>query len=226
MDFKNDINMSGNRITGIADGQDSGDVVSFQQFQAALENIKIKAPTKLALNADFNISKFSASGAGLEPGDRILVNGQSIPTENGIYEIDSSGIGLIRSSDADVWKEMVDCQILDLQTGDCYRSDMPKNGIIGVDAPSFKKILIGATMSCGMRLVTGDGVNSSFTIDLGFQILAPIFQVFDNDSNKVVMVDITYDWLNSYNLVRLDFSEAPANGKIYRLTWSGRRQQP
>lgn len=82
----------------------------------------------------------TVDGEALSTGDRILIKNQVDPTENGIYIVQASGAP-VRSTDADVWSELVQAYIFitngSTNGGSAWLCSAAPGGTIGVDPINF-----------------------------------------------------------------------------------------
>jgi hypothetical protein len=86
--FYTNIEMNGNRITGLVDGVGNDEPATVSQLNAAVEGRSYKAPVRAASTANLTLSGAqTVDGVSLIAGDRILVKNQSTAANNGIYVV-------------------------------------------------------------------------------------------------------------------------------------------
>ncbi len=106
------VSMGGQRITNGADPQAGTDFTTQQWVQnlldARVNGQDWKASARLVANTNVNVASAPASIDGTAPanGDRILLVGQTTPSQNGLYQYNGSGSALTRSTDADASAEV------------------------------------------------------------------------------------------------------------------------
>lgn len=103
-DFQN------NKVINVSAGSATGEVVVYEQLQAALAGVKWKASVRAATTANGTLATAFENGDTLDgitlaTGDRILLKNQSTASENGIYTVNASGAPS-RASDADAFAEL------------------------------------------------------------------------------------------------------------------------
>jgi len=120
-----DVIMGGNKVTGLADGSASGDAVTFNQFEAALNGLDYKESVRVrTVGADLGATFAAGGGAAgkgqltsapaaldgvtLAQGDRVLVKDQTAGLENGIYEVTATTTTWDRAVDFDDDAEVTD----------------------------------------------------------------------------------------------------------------------
>lgn len=96
------------RITNLAAGAASGEPVTFEQMNAAIEGIAWKDSVRVASVANLTISSPGATidGISLSASDRVLVKNQSTQTENGIYIWNGAAVPMTRALDASTFAEL------------------------------------------------------------------------------------------------------------------------
>ena len=96
------------RITNLAAAAASGEPVTFEQMNAAIEGIAWKDSVRVASTANINISSPGATidGVTMSAGDRVLLKNQSTQTENGIYIWNGAAVPMTRALDANTFAEL------------------------------------------------------------------------------------------------------------------------
>jgi hypothetical protein len=95
--------LNSQKITGLADGTAAQDAATYGQVQAAAAGIDCKASVRFTTTANITLSGLGTGagrdwGSSVTAGDRILVKGQTLPAENGIY-----------TAAAGAWTRATDC---------------------------------------------------------------------------------------------------------------------
>ena len=100
-----DVAWASHKITGLADGSAASDAATWGQVQSAIQGLDWKASVRAVATSNGTLASAyangqSAGGVTLATGDRILLAGQSTPSENGIYTVNGAGAPT-RATDAD-----------------------------------------------------------------------------------------------------------------------------
>jgi len=96
-----EINMDGNKITGVAPATQGTDVVIKSQLDSISAGLDPKESVRVATTGNITLTDLQTiDGISLQAGDRVLVKNQIDPAENGIYTVVDSG-NWVRSEDAD-----------------------------------------------------------------------------------------------------------------------------
>ena len=103
--FTGDQSMGGNKITNSADPVSGQDLVTLSYMNARLNGLKPKQSVRVASLVNVDIATELENGDTLDgevlaTGDRVLLNGQTDPEDNGIYVVPASGAAS-RASDFD-----------------------------------------------------------------------------------------------------------------------------
>jgi hypothetical protein len=96
------------RITNLAPGQASGEPVTYEQLNAAIEAIAWKDNARVASQVNVTVSSPGASidGVSLTSGDRVLLRAQTSVPENGIYIWNGAAVAMTRAADASTFDEL------------------------------------------------------------------------------------------------------------------------
>lgn len=179
-----DIAMGGNKVTGLADGTNAADAVTFGQFDAALNGLDYKASVRVASQADLGAVFAAGGGANgngqftgapasidsvvLAQGDRVLVKNQTNGEENGIYVVTAVTTTWDRADDFDEDAEVTDGATTWVgegsNTGDT-RWTLTTNDPITVNTTAQTWVQTAGSGS----LVAGDGIDitgSTVSVDL------------------------------------------------------------
>lgn len=94
------VNVSGTKITGLADPTADTDAANKRYVDAARSGLDVKQSVRAATTANITLSGTQTiDGIALSAGDRVLVKNQSTASQNGIYDVASGA--WTRSTDAD-----------------------------------------------------------------------------------------------------------------------------
>lgn len=117
--FAADQSFGGFKLTNVAAGSADTDGVSFGQVKGLLDGISHKSPARVASTVNIDISSAPASidGVTMAQDDRVLLTGQTLPAENGIYVYNGSAAAMTRSSDLDENSELVDGVMVSIKEG-------------------------------------------------------------------------------------------------------------
>ena len=163
------IAMGTNKITGLGTPTDSTDAATKAYVDAVSEGLHIHPAARAAVLTNIAIATAlengdTAGGVTLATGDRILVNGQSTASENGIYVVQASGQAL-RATDFDTAAEVDSGDFIFVSSGTYANTGWVqtlKPATIGTDPISFTQFSGAGTFTAGNGL-TLDG--TVFSID-------------------------------------------------------------
>lgn len=101
--FYTGIQMLGGTLTGLPDPSAATDAVNLQTLQSFVRGMIIKDAVDAAATSNINLSAPGASidGVTLTNPSRVLLMGQTTPSQNGIYDWTGAAAALTRSNDAD-----------------------------------------------------------------------------------------------------------------------------
>ncbi len=163
------IAMGANKITGLGTPTDSADAATKAYVDAVSEGLHIHPAARIAILTNVAIATGlengdTAGGVTLATGDRVLVNGQSTASENGIYVVQASGQAL-RATDFDTATEVDSGDFIFVSSGTYANTGWVqtlKPATIGTDPISFTQFSGAGTFTAGNGL-TLDG--TVFSID-------------------------------------------------------------
>lgn len=109
MDQRSNINfVGGAKITGLPNSTASGEPVTHDQLQAAIDGVSWKDSVRVSTQGNLNLSSPGATidGVTMVSGDRVLVRSQSTGSQNGIYVWNGAAVAMTRSTDASTFAEL------------------------------------------------------------------------------------------------------------------------
>lgn len=103
MKLRTPLDLTGLKITGLADPSVATDAVNLQYLQAFVRGLTWKNPAVAASTADVSLAApgTSLDGVTLVTGDRVLLKAQTVAAENGVYVWTGSAAALTRATDLD-----------------------------------------------------------------------------------------------------------------------------
>lgn len=163
------IAMGTNKITGLGTPTDAADAATKAYVDAVSEGLHVHPSARVAILANIAIANGlengdTAGGVTLATGDRVLVNGQSTASENGIYVVQASGQAL-RATDFDTAAEVDSGDFIFVTSGTYANTGWVQTlrpATIGTDAISFTQFSGAGTFLAGNGL---DLDGSTFSID-------------------------------------------------------------
>ena len=118
------IDMGSNKITSLAAPVDPGDAVNLTTLMSYVAGLSWKAPARVIISTPVVIagdvmgSAYNKNGVTLADGDRVLLTGQTLPKENGIYVVEITTTTIpddtatfTRATDADTDEELASAAI-------------------------------------------------------------------------------------------------------------------
>jgi hypothetical protein len=125
------------RITNLAAAAATGEPVTFEQLNSALEGIAWKDNVRVSPSVNVTIASPGATldSINMVSGDRVLLRAQTTQTENGIYVWNGSAVPMTRALDATTFEELESAVVtIDEGTaaGASYRQTQV-NGVIGTN---------------------------------------------------------------------------------------------
>lgn len=147
-----DLDLNGQKITGLADGTAITDAATFGQLNAIVTGMKWKDSVDAATTANITLSGTqTVDGVVLAVGDRVLVKNQTAGENNGIYLVAAGA--WTRTTDADSAAEVNDATVL-IDAGTVNQGD--------VYTQTATVVTLGTTVQTWTK--TGEG-NTVYTAD-------------------------------------------------------------
>lgn len=149
------LSIGGFKLTNVAEPTASTDAATKNYVDSVAQGLDVKASVRAATTANITLSGAQTiDGISIVAGDRVLVKNQSTAAQNGIYVASASGWA--RSSDADVWSELVSAFVfvesgtINGDTG--WVCTVDAGGTIGSTAVSFSQFSGAGTYTAGNGL--------------------------------------------------------------------------
>lgn len=155
------LDMGGFRITNLGNPEDPQDAVNLQTLRSALASSPVKVPARLISLT--NVSTLSGTGVVIDGrpvviGDRVVLNGQNDPRQNGIYLVTAGA--WMRAPDADENSELVTGSQITItdgasQAGTTWTQTQPMGAtVIGSSIISYTSATGLSTFTSGNGLYT------------------------------------------------------------------------
>ena len=161
-----DFALSGFRLTGLGDPQSAQDAVTKAYVDLTVQGLKPKQSVRAASVATIATlsGPMTLDGVALVAGDRVLVKDQTTVAQNGIYVVAAGAWA--RSSDADVWGELVSAYVF-VESGTVnadmgYLATVDPGGTLGTTAVTFVQFTGAGQILAGAGLT-----KSGNTLDVG-----------------------------------------------------------
>jgi len=168
--------------------------------------------TKLILTTPLT----SLNGRTLAVDDRIIVKGQTLKTQNGIYEYEDSTT-LNRAEDFDEDSELVPGTVIKVVAGDLTGATFKlvlggaKPYILGSTAIDFDQVITDvAKVTEYTEIIEGDDTTLNFPVTHGLNTAAVTVDVVDLTTGEDIGVQVKR---NGVNEVRIIFGEPPVTGE-------------
>ena len=166
-----DLNANSQKITNLAAPTNSGDAANKAYVDAVSEGLHVHAAARVYVATNIDLSTAleagdTIDGITLVAGDRVLVNGQSTQSQNGIYVVQASGAA-VRATDFDTPTEVKSGDFIFVSAGTNYANtgwvQTLSPATIGTDPISFTQFSGAGTY------LAGDGLSlngSTFSVDV------------------------------------------------------------
>jgi hypothetical protein len=171
-----DVSMATYKITGLGTPTNSTDAATKAYVDAVSEGLHVHEAARAAILTNVAIATAlengdTAGGVTLATGDRILLNGQTTTSENGIYVVQASGQAL-RATDFDTATEVDSGDFIFVTSGTYANTGWVQTlrpATIGTDPISFTQFSGAGTFTAGNGLNldgTVFSINTTITADL------------------------------------------------------------
>ena len=166
-----DFSMNNNKITNLATPTNSSDAATKAYVDGVAEGLHVHEAARVYVGSNIDLSTALEAGDVIDgitlvAGDRVLVNGQTTQSQNGIYVVQSSGAA-VRALDFDTAAEVDSGDFIFISSGTTYAStgwvQTLKPATIGTDPISFTQFSGAGTYLAGDGL---DIVGSTFSVDI------------------------------------------------------------
>ena len=166
-----DLNANNQKITNLATPTSSGDAANKAYVDAVSEGLHVHAAARVYVGTNIDLSTALEAGDVIDnitlvAGDRVLVNGQSTQSQNGIYVVQASGAA-VRATDFDTPTEVKSGDFIFVSAGTNYANtgwvQTLSPATIGSDPISFTQFSGAGTY------LAGDGLSlngSTFSVDV------------------------------------------------------------
>ena len=165
------LDANNNKITNLASPTSSGDAANKAYVDAVSEGLHIHAAARVYVSSNIDLSTALEAGdiidgITLVAGDRVLVNGQTTQSQNGIYVVQATGAA-VRATDFDTPTEVKSGDFIFVSAGTNYANtgwvQTLTPATIGTDPISFTQFSGAGTYLAGDGLtLTG----STFSVDV------------------------------------------------------------
>lgn len=161
-----DISANNQKITNLGTPSASGDAVNLLTLQNYMNGRLWKDPVLVVATTDITLSGEQTIDGVLTSASRVLVTGQVVATQNGIY-VSSSG-AWTRATDADAWSELVSAYVI-VKEGTTYKDTkwmctVNDGGTLGSTNVTWVYDQGGQTYTAGNGLTLA-GVDFSVNVD-------------------------------------------------------------
>jgi len=163
--------MNNQKITSLATPTDSSDAATKGYVDGVAEGLHVHEAARVYVGTNINLSNALEAGDVIDgvtliAGDRVLVNGQTTQSENGIYVVQSSGAA-VRALDFNTAAEVDSGDFIFVSSGTTYGAtgwvQTLKPATIGTDPISFTQFSGAGTYLAGDGL---DLAGSTFSVDI------------------------------------------------------------
>ena len=234
------LDLSNNKITGLADGTAATDAATKGQLDAAVQGFAWKSAVRAASTANLTLSGTqTVDGVSLIAGDRVLVKDQSTGSANGVYVVAAGAWS--RATDADTAAEVYSMAMF-VQEGTTNgnkqfvcTTDNPIT--LGTTSLVFAQVGSGTTYTGGTGIsvagsvisidtavtarkagaTIGDGSATSFNLNHNFGTTDVVAFVREVSTGNQVFPDVQH---TTSNQLTVTFATAPTAGQ-YRVTVVG-----
>lgn len=209
------LNAGTNKITNLGSPTNSTDAATKAYVDAVSEGLHVHEAARVYVGTNITISTALEAGdvvdgVTLASGMRVLVNGQTTKSENGIYVVQSSG-GPIRALDFDTAIEVASGDFIFVSSGDNYANtgwvQTKSPATIGTDEISFTQFSGAGTYTAGSGLtLTGTVFSADVTPTSGNASLINTGGAIEVKVNTADGLEVTGNGLGINNGTGLTFS--------------------
>lgn len=154
------LDLSGQKISNLADGSNPSDAVTKQQLDAMVRGLDWKNSVRVATTTNITLTGTQTiDGVALSAGDRVLVKDQSTAATNGIYVVAATAWS--RSTDFDDSFEVTAAAAIPVETGTVNGDTvyvLATDGVIVVGTTPLSFTKVGGT---GVAYTAGNGLSLS-----------------------------------------------------------------
>lgn len=221
------VSLNSQKITGLADGTAATDAATVGQLNGVAAGLDSKASVVVAYTANISLTGAASAEGGVTPanGDRVGVFSQTTPSQNGIYTVNTGG-AWSRATDMDAWAEVPGAMVA-VERGSnadsVWLSTADSGGTLGTTAITWTKIApvtAGGTGTVNKFAtdITGNASTTQFTVTHNLNTTDVSVSVWDVANDSEVIIEKKRPTANT---ARIDFAQAPANAKVYRVVVMG-----
>lgn len=216
--------LNGQRITGVADPAGAQDAATKAYADALSAGLDFKDSVRAATTGNIALTGAQTiDGVAVVAGDRVLVKAQTAPAENGLYTAAAGAWS--RAPDADSGAELSGGTFCFVEQGTTLADTgwvATHNGTptLGTDAITFTQFSAAVISAIAKHAedITGDAAVTQFTVTHNLATTDVTIAVYDVTADLEIIVDKKRPTANT---ARIDFAQAPANGKVYRVVVLG-----
>ena len=203
------------KITNLAAPTSSADAATKAYVDAVSEGLHVHAAARVYVASNIDLSTALEAGdvidgVTLAEGNRVLVNGQTTQSQNGVYVVQASGAA-VRATDFDTPSEVKSGDFIFVSAGTNYANtgwvQTLSPSTIGVDAISFTQFSGAGTYLAGDGLtLTGSTFSVDVTPSSGNASLEIANSALGVKVNETDGLEVTVDGLGINNGTGLTFS--------------------
>ena len=197
--LSSNLDANNNKITNLATPTSSGDAANKAYVDAVSEGLHVHAAARVYVGTNIDLSTALEAGdvvdsVTLVAGDRVLVNGQTTQSQNGIYVVQSSGAAL-RATDFDTATEIQSGDFVFVSAGTTFGNtgwvQTLSPATIGTDAISFTQFSgAGTYLASNGIYLDGNTFKADVTPNSGNPSLinsgGPMYRDWETDRKSVV----------------------------------------
>jgi hypothetical protein len=147
--------MGSQKLTNLLDPTAAQDGATKNYVDSVAQGLNVKSPVLTATTASITlVGGQTIDGITVVAGDRVLVKNQSVPSTNGIYNVQTTA--WTRTTDADIWNELVSAFVFveegTTQADTGWVCTVDPNGTLGVTAVTWAQFSGAGTYTAGTGL--------------------------------------------------------------------------